>query len=43
LYREWYDNGQLWIKTNYQNGVRQGLYRVWDKDGKLIGEHNFKS
>ena len=36
-YKQWYDNGdgQLFLKINYVNGLKEGLHESWYEDGQL--------
>jgi antitoxin component YwqK of YwqJK toxin-antitoxin module len=42
LHRNWHENGQLWIETNYQNGKRNGSCREYYENGNLRIECNYK-
>ena len=42
LWREYYENGQLWYEYNYKDGKRDGLYRQWYENGQLWYEINYK-
>lgn len=35
-YREWYDNGNLWKKGQYQNGKKIGEWKYYTHDGDLL-------
>ncbi len=35
-YEEYYENGQLKIKTNYKVGYKKGVYEEYNENGKLI-------
>jgi antitoxin component YwqK of YwqJK toxin-antitoxin module len=35
-YISWYDNGKIMEQTLYQNGVKNGLCKRYDKKGKLV-------
>jgi len=39
-YKEWHDNGQLWIHSFYKDGKRNGEYKMWYVNGQLY-EHSF--
>ncbi|HMP28078.1 MAG TPA: toxin-antitoxin system YwqK family antitoxin [Saprospiraceae bacterium] len=43
LFREWHDNGTLWIDARYKKGNFDGLYREWNDDGKIDTEINYKN
>ena len=34
-YKEWHDNGQLYIQSFYQNGNLDGEYKEWHDNGQL--------
>lgn len=36
--KEFYDNGQQSVETNFEHGKRHGLNRYWSKEGKLTKE-----
>lgn len=36
--KEFYDNGQQSVETNFEHGKRNGLNRYWSKEGKLTKE-----
>lgn len=36
----WY-NGNLWYKENYVNGKAQGLFEIYDSNGKLSYKQYF--
>ncbi len=42
-YTEWYDNGQLKLDYWHINGKKEGLYKEYDIDGKLITKKNYFS
>jgi antitoxin component YwqK of YwqJK toxin-antitoxin module len=33
---EWFGTGKLWSQTQYKNGKRHGIHKVYSKDGKTI-------
>ena len=33
---EWFGTGKLWSQTQYKNGKRHGIHKVYNKDGKTI-------
>lgn len=35
-YTEWYDNGQLWVEGFYQQGQRQGVWKYYSFDDKVV-------
>jgi antitoxin component YwqK of YwqJK toxin-antitoxin module len=41
-YKSWYDNGTLWVHSNYKNNVLDGKYIEWDMEGKLRKECRYK-
>jgi antitoxin component YwqK of YwqJK toxin-antitoxin module len=43
LYERWYQNGQLWVRSNYKNGLRHGLYEVWHDNGQLWIRCNYQN
>ena len=34
----WYDNGNLWSKANYDEGIENGVKTVWHKNGQKYYE-----
>ena len=38
LCKRWWSNGQLEWECNFKDGKERGLYRYWDKDGRLEKE-----
>lgn len=38
-----YGNGQLWEEGIYKNGVQEGEWKMWDRDGKLIRRRIFNN
>ena len=42
IVRAWYENGQLYQKRNYIDGLDDGLQRAWHENGQLALEANFK-
>ena len=43
IYEVWYENGQLWFRANYKNGVIDGLCERWYKNGQLECRENYKN
>jgi antitoxin component YwqK of YwqJK toxin-antitoxin module len=41
--REYYPSGQLRLETNHNDGVRQGLHRVWHEDGPVEWKENYRN
>ena len=33
---DYYENGQLWYKRNYKDGVEHGLSCMYEEDGRLL-------
>jgi|TARA_B110000914_G_scaffold192685_1_gene179898 antitoxin component YwqK of YwqJK toxin-antitoxin module len=33
---DYYENGQLWYKRNYKDGVEHGLSYMYEEDGRLL-------
>ena len=42
LYREWHENGQLYLECTYKKDKLDGLYRSWHETGQLEIECTFK-
>jgi antitoxin component YwqK of YwqJK toxin-antitoxin module len=42
LYKEWNENGQLYLETNYKDGHKDGLFKEWNEDGQLNLKANYK-
>lgn len=42
LYKEWKENGQLYLETNYKDGHKDGLFKEWNEDGQLNLKANYK-
>lgn len=40
-YKEWHNNGQLFIECEFINGVRHGSYREWYDNGQLWIESEY--
>jgi len=41
-YKEWYSNGQIYIKANYnENGKKIGKYKKWHSNGQICIEANY--
>lgn len=40
--REWYENGRLKCVKTYKGNIRYGIWRGWNKDGKLSFSYNYK-
>ncbi len=38
-----YSNGQLWEQGKYKNGVQEGEWKMWNREGKLIRRRIFNS
>lgn len=38
-----YGNGQLWEEGTYKNGVQDGEWKMWDRDGKQIRKRIFNN
>ncbi|CAG0991249.1 MAG: hypothetical protein HND27_08080 [Bacteroidetes bacterium] len=38
-----YGNGQLWEEGTYKNGVQEGEWKMWDRDGKQIRRRIFNN
>ena len=32
----WFGTGKLWSQTQYENGIRNGIHKVYKRDGKTI-------
>jgi antitoxin component YwqK of YwqJK toxin-antitoxin module len=43
LYELWHPNGQIWIRCNYQNGLRHSLYEHWYLNGQIRIRCTFKN
>ena len=43
LYQIWHKNGQLMIEGHYRDGKKLGVWRNWDKRGRLVSEENMGS
>ncbi len=41
-YMYWYEDGSVMIQGQYKNGKKIGLWKTFDKDGKLKKEKNYK-
>ena len=41
-YEEYYDNGQVWTKTTYKDGVQDGLREEYYEDGQLRVKETYK-
>jgi len=41
-YKQWHNNGQLWIHCFYKDGEREGEYKRWWDNGKLQIQCFFK-
>ena len=37
-----YDNGQLWIRGNFEEDKQVGLWETFDEEGNLIKTENYK-
>ena len=42
-FNQFYENGNLWIQSNYKYGFLQGQYKEWNKDGILVKECNYNN
>ncbi len=42
LYEEWYENGQLWERSNWKDGQEDGLYEGWHPNGQLANRCTYK-
>ena len=40
-YKTWFENGQLRIEGQYDNGIKIGNWRFFDEKGNVIEEKNF--
>ena len=38
LVKDWYENGQLYAESTWENGELDGLYRNWRENGRLRQE-----
>jgi len=38
-YKEWYENGKLWVHCFYKNGKKNGEYKEWWKDENELYAH----
>ena len=36
LYKSWHENGQMWERSTYKNGKRDGLYEAWYSNGRAL-------
>jgi antitoxin component YwqK of YwqJK toxin-antitoxin module len=36
LYESWYQNGQIFIRSNHQNNLLHGLYEEWYPGGQIF-------
>jgi hypothetical protein len=43
VYREWHENGGLWMDYKYKNGVLDGRCDVWDIYGQISKRTDFKN
>lgn len=43
LYEEWYENGQIKERCNYENGKKHGLYEEWYENGQLKEKVNYEN
>ena len=43
VWRQYWDNGQLWLKENYKNGKKEGSYIQYHENGKLNTNSNYKN
>lgn len=41
LYREWYDNGNLFMEIDYFYDLHDGLFKMYGYDGSLISSWHF--
>ena len=39
---EYINNGQLWVKGNYKDGERDGLWEIYHDNGQLKNRGNYK-
>jgi antitoxin component YwqK of YwqJK toxin-antitoxin module len=35
LYERWYQNGQIWIRCTFKNGLHHDLFKRWNPDDQL--------
>lgn len=42
VYRDWFENGQLYFETNWKDGKLDGVYRRWYENGQLEIESRWK-
>lgn len=42
-YVSFYPNGQKKAEGNFENNYRIGLWTLWDKDGKMLTQRNYKN
>ena len=38
----YYDNGQIFRKGEYKNGLKEGPWSIYDKQGNMLDEVPFK-
>ena len=41
--KEWYTNGQEKLEAPYIDGVRHGVFKQWDENGRLLGQYEFRN
>jgi antitoxin component YwqK of YwqJK toxin-antitoxin module len=42
VYKAFHNNGQLWKEVNYINDKKEGVEKIYSKDGQLIDTCNYQ-